>query len=212
MRRSTGLLPLVIALVVGTLSMTGRLVRGSDPGLVDLWISVERDRVLQGWPQNLRWALATDRTRDDPDAFNQARWLLSIYRDDLWSGASVLALAPLGAAWAFTAHRRTGAGVIPLVVLTQIVLYVALDGPLFRYRFPYQPLVIVLGAAGLALVVQHVVSAWRDARSSLLDAPKAGLLPSPMANVPHGTPHASSPTQRRSRGRRTMRSDKQRAG
>jgi hypothetical protein len=174
--------------VLGTLGMTGRLLRGSDPGLVDLWISIERDRVLQGWPSSLHWALATDRSRDDPDSFNQTRALLMIYRDDLWTGIPVLALAPLGAAWAFASHRRTGSAVMPLVILTQIVLYVALDGPLFRYRFPYQPLIIVLGAAGLALALQHVVAAWQDARTSTTEAAAGPLPPATAPSVPGGTP------------------------
>jgi hypothetical protein len=175
--------------LLGTLAMTGRLLRGSDPGLIDLWISVERDRVLQGWPTHLQWALATDRSRDDPDHFNQARALLSIYRDDLWTGIPVLALAPLGVAWAFALHRRNGAGLLPLVILSQIVLYVALDGPLFRYRFPYQPLILLLGAAGLALVIQFVASAWRDARTATPEtAPAAPLIPATSGSVPGGTP------------------------
>ena len=181
--------------VLGTLSMTGRLLRGSDPGLIDLWISVERDRVLQGWPTSLRWALTTEHSRDDLDAFNTARVLLAMYRDDLWSGVPVLALAPLGAAWAFAAHRRAGSAVIPLVVLSQIVLYVALDGPLFRYRFPYQPLIIIMGASGLALVVQHLVTAWREARVPMQDVPDAALVPA-AATVPHWTPQPSSAIQR----------------
>jgi 4-amino-4-deoxy-L-arabinose transferase-like glycosyltransferase len=79
-------------------------------------------------------------------------------------GVLLVALAPLGAAWAFARHRHTGAAAIPLVVLSQVVLYVALDGPLFRYRLPYQPPIIILGAAGLALVGQHVVASWRGSR------------------------------------------------
>jgi hypothetical protein len=163
--------------VLGTLSMTSRLLRGSDPGLVDLWISIERDRVLQGWPTSLHWVLTTERSLDDSDDFNRTRALLAIYRDDLWTGIPVLALAPLGAAWAFAMHRRSGAAVVPLVVLSQIVLYVALDGPLFRYRFPYQPLIILLGAAGLALVVQHVTSVWRAAQTSSTEVAAAALPP-----------------------------------
>lgn len=176
--------------VMGTVSMTGRLLRGSDPGLIDLWISVERDRVLQGWPASLKWALTTEHTRNDPETFDRTRTLLSIYRDDLWSGVAVLAFAPLGAAWAFAAHRRSGAALIPLVILSQIVLYVALDGPLFRYRFPYQPLIIILGAAGFALAVRHLVSAWRETKSSVREAPDARFLTAPASSVPHGTPQA----------------------
>jgi hypothetical protein len=148
--------------LAGTLQMTGRLLRGSDPGLVDLWASIGRDRVLQGWPAGLQWALTTDRPLDDPHAFDRARWILEFYRDDLKRGVVVLSLAPVGGCWALMARRRTGAAAIPLVVLTQIVLYVALDGPLFRYRYPYQPLIILLGAAGCAVIVQTVVSHWRD--------------------------------------------------
>jgi hypothetical protein len=168
--------------VLGTLAMTGRLLRGSDPGLIDLWISIERDRVLQGWPPGLRWALTSSVPIDDSARFNAARDLLSLYRDDLWSGAPVLALAPLGAAWALASSRRTAAGLIPLVIITQIVLYVALDGPLFRYRFPYQPLIVILAAAGLALVLRQLASFWSDARAET----PAPSTPSPV--VPHGTP------------------------
>jgi hypothetical protein len=155
-----------IRYVTGTIQMTGRLLRGSDPGLIDLWESVHRDRVLQGWPAELRWMLATDRSLGDPFAFDRARWVLELYRDDLKSGMLVLSLAPLGGCWALLARRRTGAAAIPIVVLTQIVMYVALDGPLFRYRYPYQPLIILMGAAGCALVVQTVLSYWREASAA----------------------------------------------
>ena len=77
---------------------------------------------------------------------------------------------------------------VPLVILTQIALYAALDGPLFRYRYPYQPLIILLGAAGLALVVQQLVAAWRDAQAAIREAPDAPLVPA--ASVPQGTPRA----------------------
>ena len=176
-----------IRYVQGTVAMTGRLLRGADPGLLDLWISVERDRVLQGWPVSLKWALTTEHSREDPAAFDRAKTVLAIYRDDLWSGVAVLALAPLGAAWAFASHRRTGAAVIPLVILTQIVLYVALDGPLFRYRFPYQPLIVVLGAAGLALALQQVVSAWRDASEPAVKVPDSAQRRQASQSVPSGT-------------------------
>ena len=175
--------------LLGTLSMTGRLLRGSDPGLVDLWISIERDRVLQGWPTSLHWVLTTDRSVDDPEAFNRTRALLAIYRDDLWTGVPVLALAPLGAVWALAYRRRNGATIVPLVIVSQIVLYVALGGPLFRYRFPYQPLIILLGAAGLALAIQHVVSAWRDAQRLSSESTSATLPPAAVTTVPGGTPH-----------------------
>lgn len=150
--------------LLGTLRMAGRLVRGHDPGLIDLWQSVQRDRVLQGWPPDLLWALTTDRPIDDPAPFARVQAILSFSRDDLPSGSAPLALAPLGAAWALMARRGTGAGVIPLVIVTQTLLYVALDGPLFRYRLPLQPLITLLGAAGLALVLRQTVVIWRDAR------------------------------------------------
>lgn len=152
--------------LVGTLTMSARLVRGADPGLFDLWISTRRDRVLQGWPPSLRWVLATDRPVDDPAALTRIQTLLTLYRDDLPNSVLPLALAPLGAAWALLARRRTGAGLIPLVVVTQIVLYVALDGPLFRYRFPLQPPVVVLGAGGMALVLRYTITTLHERRGS----------------------------------------------
>jgi hypothetical protein len=142
--------------VLGTLAMAARLTRGSAPTLADLWVSVQRERVIQGWSPDLRWVLATDRPTDDPAAFNRAQALLELFRDDLPGGLMPLAFAPLGAAWAVAAHRRTGTGVLPLVIITQIVLYVALDGPLFRYRFPLQPLITVLGSAGVQLVIHQI--------------------------------------------------------
>jgi hypothetical protein len=148
--------------------MAGRLARGSDPGLLDLWMSIQRDRVLQGWPPDLLWALTTDRLTEDPTPFTRVQTLLALFRDDLPSGLAPLALAPLGAAWALMERRRAGAGSIPLVIVTQILLYVALDGPLFRYRFPLQPLITLLGAAGLALVLQQIAVVWRESRQPVV--------------------------------------------
>ena len=89
------------------------------------------------------------------------------------------------------ATRRTGAAVLPLVIVSQIVLYVALDGPLFRYRYPYQPLIVILGAAGLALFLQQIVTIWREAGSTTSDAaPAAALSPTVSPSVPRGTPQA----------------------
>jgi hypothetical protein len=175
--------------LLGTLAMAGRLARGSEPGLPDLWLSVRRDRVLQGWPLGLRWALATDRLTDDAAPFDRVRFLLALFRDDLPSGLAPLALAPLGAAWAVLAHRRAGTGVIPLVVITQIVLYVALDGPLFRYRFPLQPLITLLGAAGLALMLQHLRAAWHE----ILRMPTSELTTPPSTSAEVGISGRSSP-------------------
>lgn len=149
---------------LGTLSMAGWLARGSAPSLIDLWTSVQRPRVVQGWPPGFVWILTTDRPLDDQPAFNRVGALLGLYRDDLPSGMAPLALAPLGAAWALRGRLRSGAGVIPVVVVTQILLYVALDGDLYRYRFPLQPLITLLGAAGLALVLQQIQAAWQHAR------------------------------------------------
>ncbi len=153
--------------LLGTLSMTGRLARSSDPGLVDLWSSIRRDRVIQGWPSDLLWMLATDRPIDDEAAFSHVQAILTLFRDDLPNSVVPLALAPLGAAWALLAHRRTGAGIVPLVILTQIVLYVALDGLLFRYRLPLQPSITLLGGAGLALVLDQVALAWSQLRRQM---------------------------------------------
>jgi hypothetical protein len=150
-----------------------------------LWSSIERDRVLQGWPPGLEWMLATDRPIHDMRALDRAGVLLALYRDDLPSGMVPLILAPLGAAWALAAGRRTGAGVIPLVIVTQIVLYVALDGPLYRYRFPLQPLITLLGAAGLALLLQHLRALWWDIRSAAMSTSGHEAMPA------HGSAPAS---------------------
>lgn len=175
--------------VLGTLAMSGRLLRGSDPGLVDLWLSIERDRVRQGWPPALHWVLDSDRPLDAPDRFNRTGTLLAAFRDDLPIGLPAIIFAPLGAAWALVAARRSGAAVIPLVIVSQIVLYVALDGPLFRYRFPYQPLITALGAAGLALALRQVVPAGggRAAGGDGAAPPNRAAPPLAPGSVPRGT-------------------------
>jgi hypothetical protein len=172
--------------VLGTLTMAGRLARGSTPHLDDLWESLQRERVVDGWPTHLAWALTTDRPLNDVEAYSRAVTWLGVYRDDLPSGLAPLALAPLGAAWALMTHRRTGNGLIPLILISQIVLYVALDGPLGRYRYPLQPLITLLGAAGLALVVGQIAATWRSAAT---EPTQGGLVTLPARpGEPQGSP------------------------
>lgn len=148
----------------GTAGMLGKLLRGTDPGFVDLWHSIERDRVVQGWSPELRWLLTSERPLTSLAAFDYANALLSLYRDDLPSGFLPLALAPVGSIAALALHRRRGVALLPLLVLSQLLLYVALDGPLFRYRYPLQPLIAVLSAGGAVTFCRQLGVFERTAR------------------------------------------------
>jgi hypothetical protein len=141
----------------GTLVMTARLARGSDPGFEYHWYGTQRDRVWDAWPAELDWALHTERSADAPEAYNRVQTLVSLYHDDLWSGGPTLLLAALGSIWALGLHRSRGSGLLPMLIATQLLLYVALDGPLWRYRASFQPLITMLGAAGLVFLGQQLL-------------------------------------------------------
>jgi hypothetical protein len=56
------------------------------------------------------------------------------------------------------ASGRRGLLLLPLIAATQLLLYVALDGPLPRYRYPMQPLITLVASAGLTLMLAPLIS------------------------------------------------------
>jgi hypothetical protein len=151
--------------VEGTALMVGRLIRGSSYSVPELWASMQREVVLENWPADYLRTLATDRPIASTSALERSERLTSLYRDDRGAGILVLVLAPIGAVLAVLAHRRRGTAIIPLIILSQFLLYAALNGPVFRYRYPFQPLITMLGAAGLVYLVQQLAPLWTRLRS-----------------------------------------------
>jgi 4-amino-4-deoxy-L-arabinose transferase-like glycosyltransferase len=76
--------------------------------------------------------------------------VVGLYQDGHLGGL-VGALFLLGTVRTLVAWRR-GFWLLPLVVVSHLLLYVALDGPLARYRYPVQPLITLLACGGLALL------------------------------------------------------------
>ncbi|MCC7107399.1 MAG: hypothetical protein IT307_19860, partial [Chloroflexi bacterium] len=152
----------------GTVDMSLDLLKGRDLSLVELWQIRQSARVVQGWPDHLRFALG------EPDRWPVAsaatvRPLVNLVKDDQTPSRYLVALLPLGMLASLAPARRRAGMVITLVVLSQTLLYVALDGPLFRYRYPLQPLITLLCVAGGELLLRQirVLLSWRtcDRRS-----------------------------------------------
>ena len=116
---------------------------------------------------------ALERAPNRPDSdYDRLAQLSNVYQDRHW-GPLVGLLFVLGGAACLAAGVRTGLFLLPAIVLLQLLLYVALDGPEIRYRTALQPLIAILSAGGLLLVVERVASTWqswdrRSLRSLLL--------------------------------------------
>ena len=79
------------------------------------------------------------------------------------SGPLFVLLFLLGTARCVASLRTWGLAltILPLVVCSQLLIYAALDGPLFRYRVPTQPLITLIAAAGFTYLVT-AIARWRD--------------------------------------------------
>jgi 4-amino-4-deoxy-L-arabinose transferase-like glycosyltransferase len=76
--------------------------------------------------------------------------LTGLYQDGKVSGV-IGVLLLIGAMSTMAAGR--GLPLLPLVVATQLLFYVALDGPLPRYRYPMQPLITLVACGGLTFTL-----------------------------------------------------------
>jgi hypothetical protein len=87
--------------------------------------------------------------------------LVGLYQDHQAAWLTV-PLFLLGALRCLRDRQRWGwaLALLPLLVLSQLLLYAALDGPLYRYRVPLQPPISLLIAAGLTALL-----AWLSALS-----------------------------------------------
>jgi hypothetical protein len=133
--------------VQGTLAMLGAVWLEFDKPLEIRWDISTRPRYTRTWPESIRPLLEAGPRRTDRDRANVER-LTELYQDYRF-GPLLSLLFLVGAARGASSGWSSGNFILPMAVASQLVLYVALDGPLVRYRYAVQPLVTLLAAAGL---------------------------------------------------------------
>lgn len=139
-----------------------------------LWESRANRRYITAWPESIRFALEPFAPRSAAERGAVDR--LTIFYQDRKQGTLIGALFLLGAAASLADGRRRGLMFLPLLVMSQLLLYVAIngyqagDGLLVRYRHPLQPLITLLVVAGAAVLLSQLRT---HASCMLLSAAKA---------------------------------------
>jgi hypothetical protein len=124
------------------------------------WEGDAAPKYLQDWPEAVRasWVPSDHWTATDQTITTA---VVDLYGDHRLSG--LIGLLFLIGALRCVADWRSGAVVLPLVVVTQLLLHVALNGPLVRYRYPLEPLITIVAAGGCTLVVAATQALiWRN--------------------------------------------------
>jgi 4-amino-4-deoxy-L-arabinose transferase-like glycosyltransferase len=99
--------------------------------------------------------------------------LTNIYHDR-HIGGLVVALFLIGTVTCWVLGRRSFL-LLPVIVVSQMLIYVALDGPVARYRYPMQPLITLVACGGLTFLLGTLASSQprRWFRRNLAVAPSA---------------------------------------
>jgi 4-amino-4-deoxy-L-arabinose transferase-like glycosyltransferase len=99
--------------------------------------------------------------------------LINIYHDRHMGGL-VVGLFLIGTVSCWASGRR-GLLLLPLIVASQLLIYVALDGPVARYRYPMQPLITLIACGGLTFLLGVLASSQpgRWFRRNFAAAPSA---------------------------------------
>jgi len=164
--------------VQSNLGMWLRLGLGIDKPLSQLWSTrIEGDRG-QYWQTRHRFIIEQPFPNTTAD-FELTNALTRLYQDQMIRPL-ILPLIVLGGLRCLSGWRQ-GLPLLPLIVLSQLLLYAALDGPIARYRYPFQPMITLLAAAGLTLLS---TAAWRR----LAPLWHAGHRTSGEGNSPNGRP------------------------
>jgi 4-amino-4-deoxy-L-arabinose transferase-like glycosyltransferase len=152
--------------LVGTSRMFLRLFLAYDDMFDALWHSRWRVTYEREWPEAARTQLLS---RDVPAGSDRqlTEMLLGLYQDRNLS-LPVLALFLIGGGRCLSGRERRWLLLVPAIVVSQLLLYVALDGPLPRYRFPFQPMITLLAAAGLTFLLGWLWAALERVDRSLL--------------------------------------------
>jgi hypothetical protein len=159
--------------VQGTLGMLGVVWWEFEKPLEVRWDMSTRPRFTRSWPEPIRPLLDANSRATDRDRAMVER-LASLYQDYSF-GPLVTVLFLAGAARCLGAGWSSGAVILLLIVLSQLLLYVALDGPLVRYRYAAQPLITLVAAGGATWLIACLLTVWRRRPAQPDWRPRFGL-------------------------------------
>jgi hypothetical protein len=136
--------------LLGTALKFLELLERGDKAAYQQWDTSDWVEYARAYPRDIRFVF--DPFVSGPPAnIEVLDVLINLYRDGNGPGVLVMMLFPIGAATCLLARRNRVLALIPLIVLTQILIHVALNGVLIRYRYPYQPLITLTAVAGIPL-------------------------------------------------------------
>jgi 4-amino-4-deoxy-L-arabinose transferase-like glycosyltransferase len=137
---------------LGTLGMFVRLGVVFEKPLRQFWETRTQPRFGREWPESIRFVM-----EPVPPPSDSQRATLAVLTSvqDQKVGVLIAALFLIGSVACIAAGRSQGLVLLPLVVITQLLLHVALDGPLARYRYPLQPLITLVAAGGLVWLLEQ---------------------------------------------------------
>jgi hypothetical protein len=139
--------------VRGTAAMFVKLGLGFERGFGDNWEPRFKQKFRGTWPEKIEFVfLPPGPWPDDQRAITEQ--LLSFYRDA--RAENLVAILFLIGTVSCSSVGRRGVWLLPAIVLAQLLVYVAMDGPLPRYRYALQPLITVVATAGAATVISQL--------------------------------------------------------
>jgi hypothetical protein len=140
--------------ISGTVRMFVALGLGFEKPLKQYWATRTKAKRTVNWPESLRF-VAPPVEEDEVD-FNVVESVVSLYQDYMIGGLIGL-LFLVGAIRCAATGWHSGALLLPLIAITQILVHVALEGPIARYRFPVQPLITLVAIGGLGLLTAQAL-------------------------------------------------------
>jgi 4-amino-4-deoxy-L-arabinose transferase-like glycosyltransferase len=185
--------------VQGTVAMFLKLWLGFEKPIDIRWSYRTEPKWAQSWPAHLRFVME-DRDRWPSENRASLDTLMNVY-DDHRFGPLYGLLFLLGTTRCVVGWRIRGLTLmlLPLVVISQLLIYAALDGALPRYREPLQPLITLVLAAGLTYLVASI--ARNPLRGSVAARQAEGHRPPIGASL--ASPHVSTSVRSDSAVRRS---------
>jgi 4-amino-4-deoxy-L-arabinose transferase-like glycosyltransferase len=160
----------------GTVAMFVQLIVGPgwDRSLDEYWETrFDRDEIGR-FPMPVRTISPSSLPTTEADRAITER-LVNLYRDS-WLGLWLAPVLFVGSARCLAAGWNGGLLLLPTVVVIQLLLYAALDGPLERFRVACAPLLMLLAVGGLTqlpAVASGIFQRTRSARSGVAIEPGA---------------------------------------
>lgn len=146
----------------GTVKMTWQLLGGEVEKLSTDWKTQNARLSRDEWDDRVEHLLsrATDAQRNELDNASA----IAAFLQPAALGPTLPILFILGALLTAFVPRLRPALVLSLAVLALLVTSAALDGPVTRYRYPADPLIVLIGAGAVAWAVERVSELVRRTR------------------------------------------------